>query len=403
MNVSDLVYIDSTGYHYADYPTFLSWVQSQYQAIYGSDIYLGADSMDGQWTAILAQALYDTAALGAQTYNSFSPVTAQGVGLSRVVKINGISRNVPTNSTVVLTIVGVAGTVITNGIASDSLSQQWLLPATVTIPSGGSIDVTATAQNQGAVNAAANTVTGIFTPTLGWQTVNNAAAAIPGSAVETDAALRIRQAQSTSIPALTVLQATVSALANLAGVTAVRAYENVTESTDGNGLPAHSVCFVVEGGSITDITNTIGFYKTPGTDTYASGTNARNETYSDPAGLPVPINFYNPAISATIGVQITITPLTSAWDTSFEAPIAQAVAALVESYGIGGTILYTQLIGVVYSAPEYNGVLPIQGSFYVVSIQINKNGGSFSSANIALDFNEIPSCDPTTDVTFTIT
>ena len=57
MDVSDLVFIDATGYNCADYPTFLTWVQGQYQAIYGSDVYLGADSMDGQWTAILAQAL----------------------------------------------------------------------------------------------------------------------------------------------------------------------------------------------------------------------------------------------------------------------------------------------------------------------------------------------------------
>lgn len=397
MNVSTLVWIDATGYHYADYPTFLSWVQSQYQAIYGADIYLGADSMDGQWTAILAQALFDTAALGAQTYNSFSPATAQGVGLSRVVKINGISRDIPTNSSVVVTIVGVAGTVITNGIAIDTVSQQWLLPASVTIPGGGSIDVTATAQNQGAVAAAANTVTGIFTPTLGWQTVNNASSASPGSAVETDAQLRQRQALSTSIPAQTVIQATTSALANLVGVTQVAPYENTTGTTDGNGLPPHSVCFVVEGGSISDITNTIGLYKTPGTNTYASGTNAQNETYDDPAGLPVPINFYNPAIPATIDVNITITPLTSSWSTAFETPIGVAISALIQGFGIGANILYTQVFVAAYNAA------PVPGSYYVVSVAIQKNSGGYSSANIQLLFNEIPVCDPVANVHFTIT
>lgn len=402
MTVADLVYIDSTGYHYADYPTFLQWVQDQYRGIYGSDIYLGADSMDGQWTAILAQALYDTASLGAGTYNSFSPITAQGVGLSRVVKINGLRRNIPTNSTVTLTIVGVAGTVITNGIAVDTLNQQWALPASVTIPPGGSINVTATAVQIGAIAAAPNTVTGIFTPTLGWQTVNNASAATPGSPVETDSALRQRQAASTSIPAQTVLQATVSALANLPGVTAVRAYENVTDSTDGNGLTPHSVCFIIEGGNITDITNTIGHYKTPGTNTYASGTNAQHETYTDPAGLPVPINFYNPAIPATIDVQITIHPLTSVWDTSFETPIAQAIANMVEGFGIGGIILYTQIFAAAYNPAPAGGVTIVPGSYNVVSIQIEKNGGGYSSANITLNFNEIPVCDPNSNVHFTI-
>ncbi len=387
MTVADLVYIDSTGYHYADYPTFLAFVQDQYRSIYGADVYLGADSMDGQWTAILAQALYDTALLGAQTYNSFSPTTAQGVGLSRVVKINGIARNIPTNSTVVLTIVGTAGTTITNGIAADNLGQQWALPASVTIPPGGEIDVTATAVTMGAVQAEASTINIISTPTLGWQTVNNTAAASPGSAVEQDGELRVRQAQSTALPAQTGIQATKSALANLAGVSDVRAYEN--------GLPPHSVCFVVQGGDITEITDTIGLYKTPGTNTYASGTNARNETYTDPAGLLVPINFYNPAITATIGVELTIKALTG-WDTSFETPIAEAVAELVESFGIGSTIVYTQIFVSAYNAA------PIPGTYYVQGVQINKNAGGFSAANIILAFNEIPVCDPTTDISFTI-
>lgn len=395
MTVAELVYIDSTGYHYADYPTFLAFVQDQYRAIYGADVYLGADSMDGQWTAILAQALYDTALLGAQTYNSFSPTTAQGIGLSRVVKINGLSRNVPTNSTAVVTIVGIAGTTITNGIVADNLGQQWALPASVTIPPGGDIDVTATALLEGAIQAEANTINIISTPTLGWQTVDNDAAAAPGAPVEQDGELRIRQAASTALPALTVIQATRSALANLPGVTDVRAYENVTDVTDSNGLTPHSVCFVVQGGDITEITNTIGLYKTPGTNTFATGPNSQSEIYEDPAGLPVPINFYNPAIPATIGVSLTIKALTG-WDTSFEIPIAEAVAELVEGFGIGSTIVYTQIFVAAYNAA------PIAGTYYVTGVQIEKNSGGFAAANIILDFNEIPVCDPNTDIGFTI-
>lgn len=393
MDVSDLVFIDATGYNCADYPTFLTWVQGQYQAVYGADVYLGADSMDGQWTAIFAQALYDTAQLGLMTYNSFSPATAVGVGLSRVVKINGIRREIPSNSTVVVTIVGVAGTVITNGIAVDTLNQQWLLPSSVTIPGGGSINVTATAQFAGAVQAAIATVTGIFTPTLGWQSVTNAASAVVGSPVEQDGQLRIRQTVSTSLPAQTVIAATVAALSNLNGVTAVEPYENVTDSTDPNGLTPHSVCFVIEGGNLTDITNVIGLYKTPGTNTFASGPNAQNETYYDAKGLPVPINFINPAVVAEIQATITITPGAS-WNVSFEPVIAAAVAAAIQAFSIGGIIVYTELFGIVYAAS------PIPGAFTITSITIGKNSGMPASSNISLAFDEIPICNPLTDITW---
>ncbi len=266
MAVSDLVYIDATGYHFADYPNFLSYFQTLYKGIYGADIYLGADSQDGQWIAALAQAAYDTAALGGSDYSSFSPLTGQGTGLSRLVKINGISRRAATHSTAEVTIVGVAGTILLNAVANDTLNQKWAIPD-LTIPGGGSVTTTAIAVDKGAINALPNTITGIFTPTQGWQTVNNASAATVGIAVETDAELRQRQSLSVANPSLTVFDGTIGAVANVDGVTKVAGYENDTESTDGNGLPAHSVAIVAQGGTDDDIAQAIQIHKTPGTKT----------------------------------------------------------------------------------------------------------------------------------------
>lgn len=387
MNVSDLVYIDSTGYHFADYPTFLSWLQAGYQGIYGADVYLGADSQDGQFVALLAQAFYDTAALGSAIYNSFSPVTAQGVGLSRNVKINGLTRESPSYSTVTLTIVGVANTVIQNGIALDVLNQQWDLPPTITIPSGGTIDVVATAQNIGAVTADASTITTIFTPTNGWQTVNNASPATPGAAVESDAALRVRQAISVSIPAQTVFDATLGAVANLSGVTDVQGYENVTDTTDGNGLPPHSICVVVSGGTASEICQTILDYKTPGTNTYGNTT----ELVYDQHGLPLYIS-YQTSVAAEIGVQITIVEGTG-WSDDYIPEIQAAVAAQINGNGIGNIVRYSTL----YLPAYLNGTVPAN-AYVIDSIEINKNAGGFAAMDITLAFDEQPVCNPSTDV-----
>jgi uncharacterized phage protein gp47/JayE len=392
MNVTDLAYIDSTGYNYSDYPTFLAWLQGVYQGIYGADVYLGADSQDGQFVAILAQAFFDTAALGASVYNSFSPVTAQGVGLSRLVRINGLTREVPSFSTVTLAIGGVAGTVITNGIAQDILNQQWILPSSVTIPGGGTINVTATSQVVGAITADASTITTIFTPTLGWQTVNNAAAATPGAPVESDAALRIRQSVSTSLPAQTVFDATIGAIENLSGVTDVQGYENATSTIGGGNSgsvsqPAHSISIVVTGGTALDICQTIQDYKTPGTQTYGSTT----ETVYDAKGMPLAIS-YQQSVIATIGVQVTITEGTS-WTSEYAAEIQNAVAAAINAGGIGNTVRYTTLF-----LPAYlNGTLP-PNAYVVVSIELNYNGGSFSAADVTLAWDEQPVCNPLTDV-----
>lgn len=392
MQITDLVYIDDTGYHFADYASFRQWLVDQYTGIYGADVYLEPDSQDGQFLGILSQAFYDLAALGASVTNSFSPTSAQGVGLARNVKINGLEKQVPSRSTVELTIVGQAATVLTNAVVQDTLQQKWDIPSPTTIPDSGTITVTGVAQVDGAVTADPNTVTAIFTPTLGWQSVNNAAAATPGAAVESDAQLRIRQTQSTADPSLTVLDGTTGGIANLSGVQKVRAYENDTDSTDGNGIPPHSISMVVVGGDDVAIAEEIALHKTPGTGTFGDTT----ELVYDAHGMPLNISFGR-AATASVQAQITLAADVG-WSTDFIVLIQNAVAAVINAGKIGDTILLTKMY-----APAYlNGTAPGQ-TYAIASIELGKNGGGTSAANVDLAYNENPVCDPTVDVEVIVT
>lgn len=394
MNYSDLVYIDSAGYHYPDYPTVLAWLTGKYESVVGTDVVLDPSTQDGQWIAIQAQAFYDVGVAGASVYNSFSPVTAQGAGLARVVKINGIFKQPATASTVDLVIVGVAGTTLTNSIAVDSFQNQWALPSPTTIPNSGTITVTATCTVQGAISAAANTITGIFTPTAGWQTVNNPAAATIGQPVQSDAQLRAEQKTATSLPAQTVFDATIAAVEAIPGVTSVRGYENATGTTDGNGLPPHSISIVSSGGDSTAIATAIQIKKTPGTQTYGT----TSIPLTDSKGVPIIIHFYE-ATPATINVQVTITPLvgyTSDFATLIQNAMALAVTSpMVGATGIiGGTIQINQLYG-----PAYLPGTAAAGTYTISSIEISKNSDPVSTSDLTLDFNEIPVCTASTDVT----
>lgn len=391
MQITDLVYIDATGYHFADYPTFLQWRTDQYKAIYGADVYIDPDSQDGQLLAIQAKADYDTAALGAAVYNSFSPATAQGVGLSRNVKINGMRRAIPTNSQVDIDIVGQAGTSIVGGVVQDTLGQKWDVPTTL-IPPGGAITVTAIAQIAGNLTAEPNTVNKIFTPTLGWQTANNPSAATPGAAVETDAQLRLRQTQSTAIPSLTVFDGTIGAVQNLTGVTKVKGYENDTNSTDGNGIPAHTISVVVAGGDAEEIANQIAVHKTPGTGTYGT----TSETVYDAHGMPLTIRFYRPT-TVTIKAQITIAA-NEGWSSDYVTLIKQAIADTINALSIGGIVLLTKLY-----APAYLTGTPAGLTFDIADLQIAKNAGPLGTSNIPLAFNEQAVCIAASDVTVIVT
>lgn len=395
MAVSDLVYIDSTGYHFEDYPAFLEEFQNNYRTIYGADVNLDASTQDGQRVAVEAKGAYDTAAVGAAIYNSFSPVTAQGVGLSRNVKINGIGRRVPTNSTVDVVIVGTTGTVLSDAVATDALEQKWNIPLT-TIPSGGTITVTAVAATEGAISADPNTINQIFTPTRGWQTVNNPTAATTGEPVESDAELRVRQQQSVANPSLTVFDGTIGAVENTTGVVKARGYENDTGSIDANGLPAHSVCVVVKGGDDVEIAQAIALHKTPGTQTYGTGPGLVSKLVYDAHGMPLLIKFQRPT-PVTITVEITIAAGVG-WTSDYEELIAQAVADVINGNRIGDDVLITKLYGPAYLPGTVAG-----GTYDIALLQIGKNADPVGSVNIDLAFDEEAECDPLTDVTIIVT
>lgn len=331
--------IDSTGIHAPAYSDVLFTLQSNYQSIYGSDIYIEPDSKDGQWLATLAQIINDGNQADVTTYNGYSPTYAQGAALSSQVKINGIRRDSSSNSTAVVNIGGQVGVPIINGVAQDSNQNLWNLPSSITIPLSGTIAVTATAQQPGAITAIPGSISVIYNPQPGWQSVSNPAAATPGDPVEQDAALRQRQSVSTSLPAQTPLQAIIANVAETSGIGRNKIYENWSSATDANGLPPHSISVVAEGGDITAIAQVIEAKKAPGTDTFGT----TSVTVLDPAGVPITIDFFE---LSEIGIlaQITITPLTGYVSTTGSL-IVSAVAQYLAEFAIGQDSLLGKLFG----------------------------------------------------------
>lgn len=382
--------IDASGISAPQFADILAYLQAQYRAIFGADVYLGNDSQDGQFLGIIAQAIADSNAAAVACYNAFSPTTAQGNGLSSNVKINGISRLVPTASTVDVTIVGVAGTVISNGVITDANKNDWNLPASVTIPAGGSTLVTATAAQKGAIAAGAGTITKIKTPTFGWQSVTNTGAAVAGSPVESDAELRVRQALSVATPSQTIFEGIVGSVANLAGVTRIKGYENDSDSTDANGIPAHMIAIIAEGGDAAAIAATIAEKKTPGTGTAGS----ISSTIIDSVGSTHVIRFSRPTAVA-IKVNLTISGL-AGYSAAILPTIKQAIADYINALDIGESVYYFDML--VPAKLENAGY----GQTYkVTAMTIAKNAGAYGTSDIAIAFNEAAGC-LLTDIAITV-
>lgn len=373
--------IDANGIQVPPFEDVLVFLQGKYREIYGADVYLENDSQDGQFLGVIATAVNDTNAAIVAAYNSFSPATAQGNGLSSVVKINGISRATPSNSQVNVKLVGQAGTTVNDGAVTDANGFRWLLPAVVTIPPAGEITVTATCTTAGAIPAAAGTVNQIATPTLGWQTVTNDDPASMGAPVESDAALRRRQETSVALPSKTVLSGILGAVQSLDGVTAAVIYENDTDATDALGLPEHSIAVVAQGGDSAEIAEAIMRKKTPGTATYGTTT----VDVIDDVGLTHAIKYSVPEDVRTV-VKVQLKPL-SGYTTQVASDIKTAVAAYINALGIGQAVFRTRL----FMPAQLNGGTG-SATFELVDVLIAEHPATPASADVPIAFNELASC-----------
>lgn len=327
--------------------------------------------------AAFALAIFDANNAIIAVYNGFAPTFAQGAALSALVKINGLQREPPTASTAILAIGGTAGTVITGGLVEDANGNLWALPPTVTIPGGGTINETATCQTEGAVTAPPHTINKLFNPILGWQTADNAAAATVGVDAEDDATLRGRQAESTAISAITPLETILAAVANVTGVERSAIYENQSATTDGNGIPGHSISVVIEGGDITLIATAIEEKKSPGTGTYGT----TNVPITDPAGVPITINFFELA-NIDIYVSINITALPGYVASTGQALIA-AIVAFINELPIGFDVYYDFIFG---PATLYGS--PLGLTYKINALTIGFAPAPVGTADLPITFNE---------------
>ncbi|EAZ8022149.1 baseplate J/gp47 family protein [Salmonella enterica] len=377
--------VTAEGISAPDYQTILDTLTSYFQQIYGSDAYLEPDSKDGQMVALVALAVHDANNTAIAVYNCFSPATGYGAALTSNVKINGIARKGATNSTVDLLLTGTAGTTITNGTVKDTNNVIWRLPASVVIGVDGAVTVTAICSNSGAVAALAGTITTINTPTRGWTSVTNPAAATVGAPAETDAELRIRQGQSVAIPSITPFEGVDGAIANIAGVTRHKLYENDTGKTDGNGLPPHSISAIVDGGDVTEIARTIRGNKGQGVRTWGK----TSVTVPDKYGNPHIISFSRPTDVPVYG-KITLTVF-AGYTSQIGVQIQQAVADYINRLMIGDPVLLSR----IYSPANLGVVSGGNARYYdIQELLIGKSPEAVAAANINIAYDESASCKP---------
>lgn len=242
--------------------------------IYGADINVDSNSPDGQWVNTIALAKRDILELLVQIYNSKDPDQAVGIDLDAVSQLCGISRKGGTY-TEVNVIVNTDRTINLSGqdtaspyTLSDSIGNEFQLIASAALVAGDNT-LAFRATKIGVIQVSANTINTQVTIVLGVQSVNNTTVAYQtGVDQETDAQLRLRRQQSTSLPAQGMNSALTAGLNSLTGMNQVVVYENITNAINADGVPGHSIWVIVDGGAVEEVADIIFKYRNAGCGMY---------------------------------------------------------------------------------------------------------------------------------------
>lgn len=353
----------------------LTQLQSKAKAIFGQDIDLSSNTMDGQHIGIFAEAVSDIDELIEAVWLSFDPDLAGGASLSRLAKINGIERNQGAKSVVTLLLKGKSGTLIPAGsiVANSDNTVKVYTLEDVRLNSDGNAEVNASPEVEGAIRAQSDSLSFIRSPIYGWESVTNERPMIVGKVRETDQELRLRRRASISRGNRNTLDALWAALSDLESVIEVSVLENSSNKTNSKGLPPHSVHVVVLGGDDTDIAKTIWSKKSAGVQLEGTETVVVN----DAAGNPQEVKFTRP-VSVPIKLKVNITPRVG-WSYKTPTQIRDVLYNFINSNQRVGEQLITSLL--------YTPLNEI-GGFSINRISIAKKGEDYSEKPLELAFYE---------------
>ena len=265
------------------------------RSIYGDDILVDPDDPDGQLAGILAQMRADIEGTLLAIYQANDPDNATGAWLEQKVAYAGLERRAAQYSWLRgVQLTGLPGTVIKSGaIVRDSNNIQWLSQTDITLDASGFAEQDFRSQALGQYQVSAGEFLAIVTVIAGWQTATTQVASEPGLEEETDPQLLQRFYRSRSRPAVNCVDGTVADIYALPDVSEVVALENTGSIIDANGVNAHTVNYVVEGGDNMQIARAI-YRNWPGTglqgDTVVTVTRYSGATIDISFDRPSPVD-----------------------------------------------------------------------------------------------------------------
>ena len=188
---SNYIFLDNNGIVVADTADIKETVQNEFLAALGSDLSLEDSTPQGRLIDIETNCRTAVINNNVAIANSINFNLASGITLDAWGANFDLERDPATSSSVIATVTGVAGTVISSGSTAQTQNGDlFYAENNITIPQSGSITATFLSVEKGEIACPVGSLTKIIDGTLGWETITNLAPATLGTLQQSDASYK---------------------------------------------------------------------------------------------------------------------------------------------------------------------------------------------------------------------
>ncbi len=251
-----------------------SSVEEMFQEVFGTDIVLTPSSPQGQLITSLTAIITDKNEQMLKLANQFNPLTATGIFQEALGKLYFLERKTATPTIATCLCTGLNGTIIKEGsIIEDVQGIRYKSSQNATI-TNNSIEVTFICEEEGEIEAPADTLNNIVTVISGWDSVTNINAGITGQLEESQIDFEKRRQFSVAKNSHGGAYSVYAEIASIESVLDVVVLENTNSiETEKNGvlISPHSLFICVAGGDDSAIAEAIYSKKGAGCGTSGIG------------------------------------------------------------------------------------------------------------------------------------
>lgn len=352
--MAEYTYVVETGLIVPDTATILEEVKDEWRETFGADVILEPETSQGAIVVMDTEVRDASVRNNVAVANQINPDYSGGVFLDAIWALTRGSRKSASRSKIAgVTLGGQTGTLVpANSVAVVTTSGARFLTATSVVigeVTPGLATVDFIAEDFGPIAVAPGGLNAVASGVLGWETVSNGNAAVPGTLAESDIAGRRRRRLTLALQSVSMPEAIISRLYAIEEVESLQFRENIANTTqviDGISLVAHSIWVCVKGGTDSQIAEALLESKGIGPN-YNGAVSvpivepASGQTYTVKFDRPVPVILFvrvTAKFNNTDGASIIPNAVMAYAEGDLEGDAGLVVGASVSPWEIAGAV-----------------------------------------------------------------